>query len=579
MKHIITTALLLWGAQATAQGANTRSFVPRPSGSPTLTLDGTAPLGYGGLSASLWTGIESQPLIFYREGDHTADIVTERTTLDAAFAVGVAQGVDLGLVAPMVLMQSGRQLDDPSPIARFAFGDPRFALKSRLLDKRVINLGLALTLAGTLPLGDADALTGEPNATGEALLAFEVPLGHRLDLLVNTGARFREPTTIDELTLHHEWLMGFGASWRAFPGLAVSAEVVGRTDLGAPFAEVETSPVDVNGAVRISLWHGLSLTVGGGLGVQAGYGAPAWRGMVGIEAAPRRHDFDGDALADGLDRCITVVGVPERDGCPAPVVEVETPTEPEAPVIADRDGDGLEDAVDECPEIAEDADGFRDTDGCPDPDNDLDGIADVDDGAPLAPEDFDGFADNDGVPDLDDDDDGVLDVVDACPEVAGPENGCPAQVQRPRRGPEPGGPLLLGDTLHPASPMRFEFARATLHAASADLLDGLADFLNAHPDWGPVEVGVHTDALGSQSWKRALSIQRAAQVRAALVARGVPAARLTAKGYGPSIPVASNETREGRYRNRRVELRFLQPPPVKTRDAAGTGPVAVEDHR
>ena len=54
-----------------------------------------------------------------------------------------------------------------------------------------------------------------------------------------------------------------------------------------------------------------------------------------------------------------------------------------------------------------------------------------------------------------------------------------------------------------------------------------------------------------------LSLSRAVSVRSYLVGRGVPEDRLTAKGYGPDEPVASNETPEGRAQNRRVELRRL----------------------
>lgn len=547
-------ACLLIGGEAWGQ-ANVRGLSPHPMGSPTLSLAGTTPLGRGGLSASLWSTAESRPLIFYKGGARTADIITARSTLDLAFAAGLSEGVDLGLVTPMVLSQTGRQVGDPGPIARFAFGDPRLTLKGQIFDKRSFNLGLSLVLTGTVPLGDADALVGERNATGEALLAFEIPIGHRLDLLVNGGARLREDTDIGGIELSNELLGGLGVSWRAWPGLAFSGEVVGRTALSAPFEAVEASPVAANAAVRWQLWHGLTLVVGGGAGLQAGYGAPAWRGLIGVEAAPRRDDYDGDLLADGDDRCVTEPGDLDREGCPAPP---PPPTVAQVIPAEDPDGDGITGADDECPFIAEDFDQFLDLDGCPDPDNDFDGVADADDGAPLAPEDLDGYADQDGVPDPDNDGDGVLDVVDQCPLEAGPDGGCP---QGPAAPLDDAAPMLLGDTLHPGRPMRFEFARSPLHAESAPLIAALADFLKARPDWGPVEVGVHTDALGSQSWKWSLSVHRAAEVRAALIAAGVPEGRLTAKGYGPSIPVASNETREGRYRNRRVELRFLRPPP------------------
>jgi hypothetical protein len=98
---------------------------------------------------------------------------------------------------------------------------------------------------------------------------------------------------------------------------------------------------------------------------------------------------------------------------------------------ADSDRDGIPDFRDDCPRFAEDVDGFRDEDGCPDPDNDSDGILDGMDGRPLLMEDYDGFEDEDGVPDLDNDSDGIVDERDMCPDEPEDldgfedEDGCP----------------------------------------------------------------------------------------------------------------------------------------------------------
>ena len=96
------------------------------------------------------------------------------------------------------------------------------------------------------------------------------------------------------------------------------------------------------------------------------------------------------------------------------------------PSIGDRDGDGIKDDEDQCPDDPEDFDGFQDQDGCPDPDNDNDGILDVDDKCPMVPEDHDGDEDEDGCPegaDGDRDGDGILDSVDKCPDVPEDRDG------------------------------------------------------------------------------------------------------------------------------------------------------------
>jgi hypothetical protein len=99
----------------------------------------------------------------------------------------------------------------------------------------------------------------------------------------------------------------------------------------------------------------------------------------------------------------------------------------------DTDEDGIPNRNDLCPYVAEDRDGFRDRDGCPDPDNDGDGVLDISDGAPLEAEDLDGFQDEDGVPEYDNDGDGLEDHRDICPDAAEDydghrdEDGCPEE--------------------------------------------------------------------------------------------------------------------------------------------------------
>lgn len=100
----------------------------------------------------------------------------------------------------------------------------------------------------------------------------------------------------------------------------------------------------------------------------------------------------------------------------------------------------------------------------------------------------------------------------------------------------------------------FEYNSAVLTSASVALLDNAALFLRQQPDM-QVEIAGHTDSRGSDAYNQTLSQRRAESVVAALVARQVSAARLTARGYGESQPMSDNVTDEGRARNRRVELR------------------------
>jgi outer membrane protein OmpA-like peptidoglycan-associated protein len=100
--------------------------------------------------------------------------------------------------------------------------------------------------------------------------------------------------------------------------------------------------------------------------------------------------------------------------------------------------------------------------------------------------------------------------------------------------------------------IEFASASAAIDAASAPLLDRLAHQARACP--GVVRIEGHTDLIGRGEFNRGLSEARAAAVRDALIARGVPAERLRAQGFGARRPIADNSTDSGRARNRRIEF-------------------------
>lgn len=106
---------------------------------------------------------------------------------------------------------------------------------------------------------------------------------------------------------------------------------------------------------------------------------------------------------------------------------------------------------------------------------------------------------------------------------------------------------------------RIEFApgSALLNVASLPVLDLAAAAAIDCP--GTLRIEGHTDSTGSAEVNEALSLRRAEAVRAALIARGVPAQRLVAAGFGAALPAGDNDTEEGRARNRRIEIRVVRP--------------------
>jgi OOP family OmpA-OmpF porin len=107
--------------------------------------------------------------------------------------------------------------------------------------------------------------------------------------------------------------------------------------------------------------------------------------------------------------------------------------------------------------------------------------------------------------------------------------------------------------------VNFEFNSATLTAESRPVLDEVAADLKKHPRLR-VELQGHTDSAGRDAYNLQLSRRRADAVRGYLVAQGVSAEQLTAKGYGETQPAADNSTESGRAENRRVEMNVVDNP-------------------
>ncbi|HEX4649556.1 MAG TPA: OmpA family protein [Steroidobacteraceae bacterium] len=129
------------------------------------------------------------------------------------------------------------------------------------------------------------------------------------------------------------------------------------------------------------------------------------------------------------------------------------------------------------------------------------------------------------------------------PLAARPAAGAPSAVQACDRSL---AASLAGEQIEFAS------ASATIAPASGALIDRLASEVRACP--GIVRIDGHTDTIGRGAFNRRLSEARAAAVRDALIARGVPAEKLRTRGYGARWPVADNHSESGRARNRRIEF-------------------------
>ena len=117
------------------------------------------------------------------------------------------------------------------------------------------------------------------------------------------------------------------------------------------------------------------------------------------------------------------------------------------------------------------------------------------------------------------------------------------------------------------SDVLFDTGSYTLKPGAREKLAKISGILLAHPGL-TLQIEGHTDSVGGDEYNLRLSEQRAGSVRDFLAQQGVPSAAMTAAGFGKTVPVATNDTPEGRQRNRRVEI-------VVNGDSIGTNSTAM----
>ena len=429
------------------------------------------------------------------------------------------------------------------------FGDLRLAADLRLLGTYGDAFTLALGGRVWAPTGDASKLLGDDKVRIGPRLAAAGDIG-AFAYALSVGANYRaNDATFAGHPTGNEVNFGAALGVRALEKkLLIGPEVWGTTIVSDSdgFFGKRTTPLALLGSAHYTAGD-FRFGLGAGPGLSHAAGTAAFRGLLSFEwvpsyddapppppppAAPPPADRDGDGVPDTADACPDVAGPrtddPKTNGCPP-----------------DRDGDGVLDAVDACPDVPGIRTDDPKTNGCPS-DRDKDGVPDTVDACP----DVAGVATQDpktnGCP-ADRDKDGVPDAADACPDVPGPastdpkKNGCPV--------------AFLTDTqIKITDQIKFRFGVAEIDPASDTVLQAVFEILKTHVDIKKVRVEGHTDSVGAAAYNRTLSKARAEAVTAWLVKHGIDKSRTSAEGFGPTRPLETNDTDAGRAANRRVEF-------------------------
>ncbi len=492
-----------------------------------------------------------------------------------------------GLISlrPLSNIDQSANPNDPASYLGDGLAGP---LDARLGAKYLLwtNTKMALAAVGTvsLPFGDEEMLLGDRGLVFEPKLAFDWRQDrvHATRIVANVGAKIRKRSVLEAydpmdtmqspdsakvfLDVGSEVTVGAGALYEVTPRTYAALEAT----LFVPLPEAATygSCVRYNGTrcktitdndyfgdakagdltalvtlgmmLRVSADVTANLMIGTG---QIGARGDDFRFTAGITwapqpagvAAPGRNDKDGDGIPDSVDACPDDSedkdGFQDEDGCPD----------------IDNDGDGIGDADDQCPNEPEDKDGFKDTDGCREDDNDNDGIPDTADKCPDQAEDKDGFEDEDGCLDQDNDGDGFADANDKCPNDAETVNGVDDDDGCPDvRGTT--GPEERADRIDlKGGQVTFTKNTTNLTAAAKQLLNQVATVIKNRKLSIRIEVHVAlgTKATGAAAVRtqkakdKTTSQARARAIVDYLASQGVPAGQLQAVGIGSDRPLGS----------------------------------------
>ncbi len=462
---LATLSALSLDARADFPSVDARQFAPPLDPKGSLYLEPALTPGAGSFNGAAWFVYSHRPAVLRDPtGAIVANLVSRQVSSDLTLNFGLGDRFALGLDLPFLLYQTGddnavtRAIAGGTPPAQ-AFGDLAIAAKGNLVSYEMGGFGLSTILRFTAATGGTASYLSDGTQTGELRLLGEYNLiAASIEATAGFKLRFDEQAVLSKT---YGNLVPWGAAlvlrpqawgWDDKGRWSWVAEIHGSVILPPSQAAKDIgqstpgSPVLAGISARFAP-SDVSVLLGVETGITQALGNPPVQAMASIQWAPREHDQDHDGVPDDVDQCPELAedrdGFQDADGCPD----------------WDNDDDGVADANDKCPSEKEDTDGFQDEDGCPDPDNDKDGILDTVDACPNEagekradpktngcpdrdkdgivdkldkcpdqPEDIDGFEDADGCPDADNDKDGVPDVDDKCPNTPA---GPSADPQRP----------------------------------------------------------------------------------------------------------------------------------------------------
>lgn len=514
-----------------------------------------------------------QPLRLRGAGQDKA-LVGSQMFLHVAASLAILDRALVSFSLPVALVQGGDALDiEGSSVAAptsAAIGDLRIGARVLIVGDDGGPAQLAVGGNVYVPTGSTE-VNGSFTGDGSARVAPQLLFGGKYKVIPQLSLAYTAMGGMHIRSSTNPTSIIYGAGVAALlldDALQIGPEFYASTPImPSGFTLVQGADVTLNTSTNAELllgarwrfWEGLTVGAAGGPGLTQAMGTPSFRftGMVGWSPVSKASaqeesgdDIDKDGISGAGDACPYAAGPASPDakknGCP----------------VLDDDDDGVPNEEDQCPTEYAKASDVSDRKGCPPPppppDTDGDTIPDEKDACPKEAGPISQDPAKNGCappanPDVDAD--GVLDAEDACPGEKGVKSadakvsGCKTLVR------------LKDKQIVISQPIEFRVARTELppiEAASEAVLEQVKETLAEHPEIVKLEIGGHTDNTGKEDFNVKASKARAESVKKWLVDHGVAEARLAAVGYGPKTPIADNKTKEGRAKNKRIELTILE---------------------
>ena len=477
-----------------------------------------------------------KPLVFYdANGDEQFAVVKHQLFVHLGAAIVLFDRLRFGANLPLLAYTKGDSVSAAnssfSSSDKSSIGDPRLSADVRLLGAYGDPFTLAFGAQLFIPVGSQDTFASDGKLRLRPRLMAAGDIGaftYAAQLGFNYRARNQN---IGDDPFGSEATFSAAVGVRAMDDkLIIGPEVFGSTvvsDSGDGFLKKRTTPLEVIIGAKYRVTPDWRVGAGVGPGLTRGIGAPAVRGLASIEWFPevkkveeQPKDRDGDGVLDREDACPDLPGIrtddPKTNGCPA------------AAGPGDRDGDGILDDKDACPDTPGVASEDPKKNGCPAPkDTDGDGIFDDKDACPTEP----GVANADptkhGCPaPKDSDGDKILDPEDACPTVPGEPNADPKKHGCPKAQIDKGQITILEQ-------VQFATASDKILPASDSILQAVLKVMQDHPEITSLGVEGHTDNRGGKGYNKGLSQRRAASV---MQVAGDPRHRQETPGIGRLRP-------------------------------------------